>query len=247
MAVGGGILGEEASTGGASSGLRSAPRFEDHRLLDDVVEKLSELERRGGIERTLAIGELILSRFFAGEALAWRDRRRNKNNSIRRLADRQDCPLSRSALNEAVAVYVASRALPCVRTFGHIDASHIACVLRLPENQRQAMLEHAEHDRLSVRELRRQVVYARRRDGERRGRPADGAEARALRLLEEASRRASDAGEELNAVAELDTTTRARVRELAMKLVKTGSLLLELERAANRSDARVQGSALHCP
>src|SRR5690242_8846613 len=81
-------------------------------VLDGVVAELRELERRGGIERILAVGELILTRFFGGSVAAWRDRRRNKNNSIRRLADHSDCPFGRSALNEAVAIYAASLALP---------------------------------------------------------------------------------------------------------------------------------------
>ena len=116
-------------------------------MLDQVVSELCELERRGGIERTLAIGELILTQFFAGNSVAWRDRRRNKNNSIRRLATRKDCPFSRSALNEAVAVHVVSLSLPCVRTFGHIGASHVVAVLRLAEGERELMLVRAESDR----------------------------------------------------------------------------------------------------
>src|SRR5215203_3888366 len=124
-------------------------RVPDHELLDGVIAELNEIERRSGIQRTLAIGELVLSKFFGGDPELWRDRRRNKNNSIRRLADRADCPLCRSALNEAVAIYVAVLELPCVRTFGHVGASHVASVLTLPIGQRRDMLESAERERLS--------------------------------------------------------------------------------------------------
>jgi hypothetical protein len=147
-------------------------RLPNAELLSLVVRELKEIDRRSGIERTLAIGELIINRFFDGNSAAWRDRRRNKNNSVRRLAERKDCPFCKSALHEAVAVYVASLGLPCVRTFGHIGASHVAAVLRLPEAQREQVLRGADQSRLSVRELRKHVVSLRRAEGERRGRPA---------------------------------------------------------------------------
>src|SRR6185369_13472063 len=90
-----------------------ASRLEDQAALELVAKELQAIERKAGIERILAIGELILLRFFGGDASIWRDRRRNKNNSIRRLAQRPDCPYCKSALTEAVAVYVAVRDLDC--------------------------------------------------------------------------------------------------------------------------------------
>jgi hypothetical protein len=172
--------------GNSAEELEVASRLGNPRVLDRVVAELQELQRRGGIERTLAIGDLILHQFFGGDATAWHDRRRNKNNSIRRLAGRKDCPFSRSALNEAVAVYVASLTLPCVRTFGHIGASHVVAVLGLCAQEREDMLGQAERDRMSVRELRHKVVSMRRAHGERRGRPGSDGSARALAPLRKA-------------------------------------------------------------
>src|SRR4051812_9325298 len=94
------------SEGNASAKGLVAPRLPEHAVLDQVIIELQEIERRTGIERTIAIGELILNLFFRGNPADWRDRRRNKNNSVRRLADRVDCPFSKSALHEAVGVYV---------------------------------------------------------------------------------------------------------------------------------------------
>src|SRR5215207_1161276 len=98
---------EALSKEAPSARRRPARRVTESALLEDVVAELREIDRRTGIERTLAIGELVLNRFFGGDPTTWRDRRRNKNNSIRRLAERDDCPFCRSALNEAVGVYVA--------------------------------------------------------------------------------------------------------------------------------------------
>ncbi|HWP09607.1 MAG TPA: hypothetical protein VNN72_27890 [Polyangiaceae bacterium] len=178
---------------GSSAGLGVAARVAEPVVLEQVVADLRDLQRRGGIERTLAIGELILNRFFGGDPAGWRDRRRNKNNSVRRLASRKDCPFSKSALNEAVAVYVASLTLPCVRTFGHIGASHVAAVLGLTEDDREPMLARAESGRMSVRELRRAIVQARRAEGERRGRPLLETPARALALVRTAVQAAREA------------------------------------------------------
>jgi len=161
----------------------------DRALFDHVVQQLLEIERSSGLERTLAIGRVILTQFFGDDPTVWRDRRRNKNNSIRRLADRADCPLSKSALNDAVAVYVATLQLKCVRTTGHITASHISVVLSLPPADREQMLEKAEQHSWSVKQLKTEVISLRCASGERRGRqPRDVAD-RALSLVREAVER----------------------------------------------------------
>lgn len=70
---------------------------------------MSENGARGnGIERLLAIGGPILNEFCHGDTAIRRERRRDENDSPRRLAERPDGPFCKSTLNEAVAVYVAS-------------------------------------------------------------------------------------------------------------------------------------------
>ena len=168
----------------AAQGL--AGRLPEPELIERAVAELKEIDRQTGLDRTLAIGELVLQSFFAGEATVWRDRRRNKNNSIRRLAHHPGCPFCKSALNNAVGVFVAVRDLPCVRTFGHITSSHIVTVLSLTLSERESALRLAEEGRWSVRELRHYVTARRRREGERRGRPSASSERRALTGLQQA-------------------------------------------------------------
>ena len=139
--------------------------------LDAMVTELVDIVRKTGLARTLAIGELILTRVFSGRAEVWRARRRNKNSSVRRLAERPGCPLSRSALNQAIGVYVAVRALPCVQTSGHIGASHVVAVLPLDDSERDRWLRRAEIEQWSVRRLKVEIIRERRLAGERRGRP----------------------------------------------------------------------------
>jgi hypothetical protein len=150
------------------------------------VRELQEINRRTGLDRTLAIGELILTRFFAGSPDIWRERSRNKNNSIRRLAARPDCPLKRSALNDAVAVFVIVSALPSVRTFGHVGSSHVAATATLSPGRREQLLVVAEAQCWTVRRLKEEMVSLRRQHGETRGRRRSTEESRALANLHDA-------------------------------------------------------------
>ena len=213
------------------AGRRAPRKAPEGTVLDKVVAELREIERRTGIERTLAIGELILNQFFGGDPAAWRDRRRNKNNSIRRLAEREDCPFCKSALNEAVGVYVAVVGLPSVRTSGHICASHIASVLSLPMPERQRMLERAEQERWSVRELRQKVILHRRAEGERRGRPPIAPEARCLSALRQTVKHVDDAIAELEKTGTLSADARAALRGLTAQLGRQRARVVRLANA----------------
>jgi hypothetical protein len=217
------------------SAVQAASRLPEPALIDLVVAELRHIERRSGIDRSLAIGELVLTRFFAGNADHWRDRRRNKNNSIRRLADRKDCPFCKSALNEAVAVYVAVLELPRVRTFGHICASHVACVLTLPDSARHEMLERAEQEHWSVRELRQHVIQTRRVQGELRGRPVQSVARRRLSALRALTQQLRVATLEVSG-CELDGPATARqLHEIASDIAELGS---ELAKYAARTQWR---------
>ena len=175
-------------------------------------------ERRTGLERTLAIGALVLETFFGGGSSIWRDRRRNKNSSIRRLPSPRDCPFRKSALNDAVGVYVAVRAMPCVRTFGHITSSHVTAVLRLPADDRESMLREAEHQRWSVRKLREQVTSVRCAEGETRGRPIVSEPARVASALKNAVNELESGARRLAHVESLDVATCEELEALAGKI-----------------------------
>jgi hypothetical protein len=202
--------------------LRVALRVSEPAVIEQAVTRLREIERRTGLERTLAIGALILETFFGGDERLWRNRRRNKNNSIRRLAGHRDCPFCKSALNDAIGVYVAVGMLPCVRTFGHITSSHVTAVLRLPANERESALREAETERWSVRQLSEHVTAVRRVEGERRGRPTAQEGARVVSALRSAVRDVESCIRRLKGVAELDPHTRRELGALGEHLVSLG-------------------------
>ena len=138
--------------------------------LDTIVEYLRTLRGRPRLESVLAIGQLLFDRFFEGSTAVWHDHSRNKANSLRRLAQRPSCPMSKSALHQAVAVYVASRSLAGVQTSGHIELSHIVAVLSFEDNQRELLLRLAAESRWSVRRLKREVLRLAPRASHPRGR-----------------------------------------------------------------------------
>jgi hypothetical protein len=173
--------------------------------LAGVATRLREIAHGSSWSRTLATGELILKHFFAGNVREWRTHRRQKEASIRRLAQRPDCPLGKSALSEAVAIYVARKDLPaCVE---ELTPSHVAIALRLPPAQRLALIEKAVASVWSVRQTRAEGLLLKRRAGERRGRPRFSQARAALSQLR-ASLEALESGSELlGAACEVDSET----------------------------------------
>jgi hypothetical protein len=151
--------------------IRLSNYLADPHELETVVTELRSVARRAGMDRTLAIGSLVLHRFFGGSVQAWQERRKNKNNSVRRLAQHPLCPLSRSAINQAIGIFVTLQTLACGQTFSHIEASHVAAVLHLRPHSQREWLERAERERWGVRQLKEYVTQQRRQTGERRGRP----------------------------------------------------------------------------
>jgi hypothetical protein len=148
---------------------RQSPEEPSDGELERIAAELREIAHGSSWSRTLAIGKLVLKHFFGDNVDEWRTHRRQKEASIRRLAQRRDCPLGKSALSEAVAIFVARKDLPkCV---DELTPSHVAIALRLPVSQRVAMLEKAVALALSVREMRTEALLLKRLAGERRGRP----------------------------------------------------------------------------
>ena len=130
--------------------------------LDYVVAQLRALPPARGAERSFAIGKLILAQLFDGDPQAWHDRRRNKRQSLRRLAMHKNCPFSKSTLSQAVCAYVTMLELTPSRRFKHVSVSHLALIFRFPAQQRLAMVERIEREQRSVRDMREEVSPARR-------------------------------------------------------------------------------------
>lgn len=207
----------------------------DQNELDTVVDQIREIERRNSLERTIAIGKLVLHSFFGGSMDAWRERRRNKNNSVRRLAQHPLCPISRSGLNQAIGIFLAVEALNLDQTFGHIGSSHIAAVLHLSSEDQKRWLERAHEEGWSVRELKEHVTSDRRATGERRGRPRNGERAKAVRALRNVVRLLEEAVDAVEK-ADLHTGDRGELTTLLQRLAAAEQHLALMHRIPRRSE-----------
>lgn len=165
--------------------------------LDDIAECLRGFRGRPRLESVLAIGQLLFDRFFEGSTVVWRDHSPHKANSLRRLAQRPSCPMSKSALHQAVAVYIASRSLAIVQTSGHIELSHIVAVLSIEENERALLLRLAAERCWSVRRLKREMIRLAPRASSPRGRPRHGAVRRVSDRLRDCLRALAEAADSL--------------------------------------------------
>jgi hypothetical protein len=85
------------------------------------------------------------------------------------------------------------------------------------------MLEDAERERWSVRELRQRVVIERQVQGERRGRPRRDAETRVMSSLSGTVRQLEAAITEISGVGSLTAASRAEAREIGRKLAALAS------------------------
>jgi hypothetical protein len=137
------------------------PRDVEEQRLIAASEELARIDRESGWNRTVAIGKLILDRFFSADPACWLSPRRHERQSLRRLAARPECPLKKSALAEAVSVYLVALQNPELVHSRVITPSHVACVLKLEDATRRKLLREAEEHEIRVRELRARVASIR--------------------------------------------------------------------------------------
>jgi hypothetical protein len=148
--------------------------------LERVAEEIRGIERKTELAKTLAVGRVIAERLFEGSLDAWRERKKFRNNAVERLVRTGNCPLSRTAIVNALGVYAVASTVPRVLSLQNIESAHISAVLALAPVEQERWLTEADARRWTVQQLRDAVRDERRRAGERRGRPRSTAERRAL-------------------------------------------------------------------
>lgn len=194
-----------------------------------AVRELALLAHTSQWDRVLAIGKLILSRFFGKDETAWHTRRREKDQSIRKLARHPDCPFEKSALTEAVGVYVLVGQYPELRERIHLTPTHVGRTLSLKPIEAVALLKIADQRRWSVRELAFEAKQLRRAMGERRGRPVSSLDRKAERSGKQALRILARMRLQLTSATSVDPASRARLLSvcgaLEQELAATRALL----------------------
>ncbi|HEY3496792.1 MAG TPA: hypothetical protein VGK73_18970 [Polyangiaceae bacterium] len=140
-------------------------------VIGEVLVELRTIDHRSRWDRTLAIGKLIFVRFFQEDERRWQTRQRNKNESIRRLAAKPDCPYGKSMLTQAVGVYLFCLAHREIEYAEPLTPTHVGSVLGLESQEAVRLLETGRTRAWSAREIAAAATRIRRSQGERRGRP----------------------------------------------------------------------------
>jgi hypothetical protein len=152
-------------------------------ILDALVRDLNRLQNRAGLELAVAMGGLIVERFYGGDLSRWRQHRA-REISFRKLAARADRDLrvSPTLLYRAVALYELTSRLGPERIRG-LSMTHLRIVLGLPAAEQAALLEAAIEEKWPSERLDRAAAKVRLTLARPRGRPAAPPLVRALRKL----------------------------------------------------------------
>jgi hypothetical protein len=185
--------------------------------LERVARDLAVITQTSQWDRILAIGKLIFISFFGGDEQAWHERR-NKDCSIRNLARRPDCPFGKSALTDAIGIYVLTSRHPELRRLERITPTHVGKALSLKPMMAVALLQTADQAGWTVRELAQESKRMRRAMGERRGRPVSRSDRRAERSGRRALRALERMRIELSSVTSVDSIAHQRLTSVCRAL-----------------------------
>lgn len=116
----------------------------DRALVEQTVMQLRKLMVHRGLEMAIEVGQLIIDRFFSGDASLVAVRL-NDCPTLRSLAAHPELPLSPSKLYRCIGIAKLVEELPEVRWLG-LSATHLSLVLPVEAvHQRRLLLEAAEH------------------------------------------------------------------------------------------------------
>lgn len=136
--------------------------------LDQLVGQIRDLKRDATFMFVMAVGHLIVERFYAGDLKAWRAIGA-KDASFRKLAARLKAEdglrLDHSSLSRAVGVYELVSTVQAVATSQHLRVGHYVAVLGLPQKSAERLLTKADAERWPVPRIRQEAAKHRKSDG----------------------------------------------------------------------------------
>jgi hypothetical protein len=137
--------------------------------IEIVVTHIRRLARTASLEFALRVGAVIIHYFYGGDTETWRTRG-PKTASFRRLAQHPDLPLSPGSLYRSVALFELCERLRAPSRWEHLGASHLRCVLGLPQNLQEKLLATANAQRWTVKTLHERVLLEKSLRASRGGR-----------------------------------------------------------------------------
>jgi hypothetical protein len=192
-------------------------------LIDEVVGEIRRLTAISTLQLSVAIGELLLHRFFDGDIARLRARG-DKDTSLRRLAEHPDLPFSASTLSRHVSVFEVVQRIGGLDAVKNLTHHHIRYVLDVPERQQVRLLTQAEKHGWSATVLREKAAPL-RKPAHRGGRPPLPHFLKAVTRLHRASGPDLLAG--LDALPQTDPAKLAAARDTVAALHRDLAALLE--------------------
>lgn len=192
----------------------------DGALLDEVVAEITELHLQAGLAYHLALGHLLLARFFGGDPAQYQVRGK-KHVTYRALATREDLPVSASTLFNAVAVTRQYRALPEEHASRLAMVHHRALLPLKSDEVRAKLAAEAVEKGLTGDKLRKEVARALQagKDSERRGRPPLPGVVKTVNMFERVLGN-TDAFAGVEEIKEMDADKQQEVAKTLTKLIK---------------------------
>ena len=132
--------------------------------IDEVVAEINSQVRLAPLELAMKIGKLLIDKFYSGNFDAWR-KKGIKDNSFRKLSEREDLEISPAALYRSVSVYEMFERIGGVSTLKHLKASHYYAVLGLTDKQQKRLLKRAESQTWPVRKIESEAKKVRKKRG----------------------------------------------------------------------------------
>lgn len=146
---------------------RAAPSTE---VIDATVHRLCALQEKARLDLVLAIGRIVVEDIYGGDLEHLRSRDR-KLHSLRSLAAHPDLPFSATTLYYSVNVYELTERLGGVHAREHLTATHYRLALAVPEEQQADLLNSANEQRWTTRQLEEEASRLQKRVGRSGGRP----------------------------------------------------------------------------
>lgn len=189
--------------------------------LSEVVTEINGILRDGAVQTMILVGRHVVRDCFDGDMAAW-NKHGPKAASYRQLAEHPDLKISATGLHRAVGLYELDSRLG-VSERKQLTVTHLRAVLGLPEEVQRKLIEKAEEEGWSSTQMDDAAKVARRKTGNKRGRPPDPRVVKTLRRLVKATEgddAFADMADLKNRAAVLSDieTLRARLDELQARL-----------------------------
>ncbi len=196
--------------------------------LGDLITQLKPFQGSSNLETCLAVGKLVLDRFYDGSLERFRELG-TKHISFRKMSEIPELPVTGLFLYRAICIYNVYHQHEAWR-FRHNGMSHFRAVLNLPVSVQARLLDASERENWTVNRLQHEASL-KRCTNDAGGRAPMPAFVKALKAVRKHASKEFHGYADLDRAAELDRATARELQELASELAaRFAEVAAQLER-----------------